>query len=193
MAARTDLWCDVGHFNEPEANKLADVVRHLRPKYVIETGFCTGRSACAALHGAGGSIERFVSVDINYKYRPEGPAYRQKFHDAYPDVFESFEQNSRTLFTEAFFDTFFKHGVDFATVDGDHSFEGCSYDIETIWSHLNSGGIIFVDDYMSGPPDGATIVDVNRACDEFMRAHPEASVEKWRHPGGKGACIFKKA
>ena len=44
-------------------------------------------------------------------------------------------------------------GVDWFTVD-DYSYRGCVNDIEKAMPYMNEGGIIIIDDYMSGPPNG---------------------------------------
>ena len=41
-----DFWCTTKeHFNVDQADFVKDLVKIHNPEYVLETGFCTGRSA----------------------------------------------------------------------------------------------------------------------------------------------------
>jgi hypothetical protein len=62
----------------------------------------------------------------------------------------------------------------------------------TYWydkGHINKGGIIIVDDYKSGHPNGCSIPAVTKACDEFTKRHPNIRRNVWNNKG-KGFCVF---
>lgn len=59
---------------------------------------------------------------------------------------EFFEQNTKMY--------------DWVYVDGDHSYEGCLYDLQNVWDIIKDGGILFGDDYSN--KKGST-----KAVDEF--------------------------
>ena len=56
---------------------------------------------------------------------------------------------------------------------------------------FNKNGIIIIDDYRSGPPNGCIIDDVTRACDDFSKKNQYLEKTEWNCKG-KGFCIFKK-
>jgi predicted O-methyltransferase YrrM len=58
--------------------------------------------------------------------------------------------------------------IDYLYIDADHSFEGCTQDLEAWWSHLRVGGLIAGDDY-DDPRQGVT-----QAWDEFEQRHGQA-------------------
>ena len=55
---------------------------------------------------------------------------------------------------------------------------------------MKKGGLILIDDYESGPPEGCNIPEVTNACDDFYEVKKEnLSREKW-NKDGKGFCLF---
>ena len=56
----TEYWCKRGHFNEDQYNYVRELVKKENPKYCLETGFCTGRSALSVLY-ENENIEKFVN------------------------------------------------------------------------------------------------------------------------------------
>lgn len=50
---------------------------------------------------------------------------------------------------------------DWVYVDGDHSYEGCYYDLVEAWKIIRPGGILFGDDYTNKP-------EVKKAVDQFL-------------------------
>jgi len=184
-----DYWCAKGHFNLDQAELFKQLVKQHNPKYVLETGFCTGRSAYSILKNAE-SLQKMMSIDINFDYiKPEGRTYRKLLTDAFP-IFFTIEGSSSNLLNELFIKKEFPEGIDWFTVDGDHTYKGCLNDLEQVYKYMNKGGIIIVDDYKSGPPNGHSIPDVTNACDSFHTNHPEIIKEEW-YKNGKGFCIFK--
>lgn len=184
-------WCSKGHFNLDQAKFFKKLSRLVKPKYIIETGFCTGRSA-AALLTSNENILKFISIDINLDYmKPEGRIYASLLTKEFSN-FQIIEDDSKKVLTDEFFKINFPNGIDWATIDGDHSYFGCFNDISKIAIHLNSEGIIIIDDYKSGPPNGVTIIDVTNAVNDFITKNFEFFKIEWNNKG-KGFCILTKS
>ena len=190
MDIKSEFWCQKGHFNKDQADYFMQLVKEYNPKYVLETGFCTGRSAYSVLNCAKG-LKKFVTIDINFDYiKPEGKIMRDKLSRHFK-VFKYYVGSSKDILNEKFISNEFPNGIDWFTVDGDHNYMGCLYDLEIASKHINHNGIMIIDDYKSGPPNGCVITDVNRACDYFYQKHPEFSKMEWNCLG-KGFCILRK-
>ena len=61
-----NYWHPWGHLNENERDFLIEQLKKLKPKYCLETGFATGRSAATTLCTI--KPEKFISIDINLNY-----------------------------------------------------------------------------------------------------------------------------
>ena len=184
----TEYWSERGHFNGDQFIFMNNLVKECKPKYCLETGFCTGRSALSVLYR--NEIDKFINIDINYGYFPEGRRMLKKFQETW-DGFKAIESSSEVILTENFFKKEFPEGIDWFTVDGDHTYRGCYNDIEKALPYMNEGGIIIIDDYMSGPPNGCKIPEVSRACDDIYTTYGDKLEMKSWNEKGKGFCIFK--
>lgn len=183
------FWCSDGHFNEDQAEYFKVLIDKHNPKYVLETGFCTGRSTAVVLVNAK-NIEKMISIDINFDYvKILGREYRKILEDNFP-CFSTIEDDSKNVLNDTFLKREFPNGIDWFTVDGDHSYGGCLFDLRSVHKHMNKGGIIIIDDYKSGKPNGAYLPEVTRACDDFHKEHPEINKVEW-YKKGKGFCVFK--
>lgn len=188
----THLWCRRGHFNEDQADKYADICRILKPRFVLEVGFCTGRSAACILHYSRRHLRRMISIDKDLDWKaPEGRQMARRLQEQF-DVFTVVEADSRELLTSNFISGEFPDGIDVATIDGDHTYEGCTSDLERIAPFLSLDGVMIVDDYASGPPNGIRIDSVTRSVDDFIvnnrkRFHGEV----W-NSSGKGFCFIRR-
>jgi hypothetical protein len=105
--------------------------------------------------------------------------------------YEVIEGDSKIILGQWFFEKYFPSGVDFAFVDGDHTYEGCLNDLNAVYPYLSETGIVVVDDYRSGPPNGAKFSSVTRAVEEFALEH-RLSIRYW-HKHGKGVAIIRKS
>lgn len=187
---KNDLWCSRGHFNKDQADFISSLVKKHNPIYVLETGFCTGRSAISVLLSSD-KIEKFVSIDINYDYiKPEGRVMRQRISDSFSN-FVSYEKDTNIFLNNKNLADEFPNGIDWFTVDGDHSYKGCLHDLETCLPHINKGGIIIIDDYKSGPPNGCVIKEVTNACNDFYNRNRDKLKKSEWNAKGKGFCIFE--
>jgi hypothetical protein len=188
----SDLWCRRGHLNKAQADKIATLCRELEPKYAIEVGFCTGRSSATVLHNTRASLHKMISVDKNLDFKsPEGRQMAALLTEKFP-MFRLIERSSRELLTPEFLRSEFPMGLDWAMVDGDHSYEGCTFDLEAIAGILNDTGIIVIDDYRSGPPKGVTIEAVTQSVDDFVARYSETFVMETWNEAGKGFSILRK-
>ncbi len=83
--------------------------------------------------------------------------------------------------------------VDLLFIDGDHSYEGCTADLENWYPNLAAGGHIVLHDCYYGSPVQDSIID-------FMARHPELEAvqspyihsEYWHLPAGSLAHVVKK-
>jgi len=187
----TRLWCTRGHLNHDQADKYAEICEGLQPRHVLETGFCTGRSAACVLHHSG-KVEKMISIDINLDYKaPHGRQMASVLAKTFPQ-WRVIENSSREVLCLEFFRQEFPEGIDLATIDGDHSYDGCMHDLEAVAPHLAPHGVIMVDDYRSGPPKGTRIESVTRSVDDFLAKNQGVfEGEQW-HKLGKGFCIIRR-
>jgi predicted O-methyltransferase YrrM len=184
-----NFWCAKGHFNVDQADFVKDLVNIHNPKYVLETGFCTGRSTSVILSNAK-NLKKMISIDIDFDYmKPEGRQYQKLLIDNFPH-FSTIENSSKIILNDNFLEKEFPNGIDLFNVDGDHSYEGCLFDLNSVYKHMNKNGIITIDDYKSGPPNGCSIPSVTNACDDFYKEHSYIEKQEW-YNNGKGFCIFK--
>lgn len=83
--------------------------------------------------------------------------------------------------------------VDVLFIDGDHSYEGCTADLENWYPNLVAGGHIVLHDCYYGSPVQESVID-------FMARHPELEAvqtpyvhaEYWNLPAGSLAHLIKK-
>jgi predicted O-methyltransferase YrrM len=186
------LWCvDQGHFNEDQALFVSDLVEKQGPEYCLETGFCTGRSALSVLLSTS-TIKKFISIDIDFGgfvTCHAGRKYKSLIESEFPR-FKGVQGSSDDILQELFFTSEYPSGIDWFMVDGDHSYNGCFTDIERAIPYMNDGGIIIIDDYNSGPPNGWVNSTVAKACDDILIKHKsKLSKSEWNKLG-KGFCIF---
>tara|TARA_R110000824_G_scaffold206523_3_gene391677 strand:+ start:14923 stop:15522 length:600 start_codon:yes stop_codon:yes gene_type:complete len=185
------LWCKEGHFNNDQCLVIENLVKEHQPKYCLETGFCTGRSALSVLNSSD-KIEKFITIDVNFDYRSEGRKYKELFKEEYAH-FKAIEEASRKIFNKEFFQKEYPNGIDWFTVDGDHSQKGCYNDIHEVLPYMNEGSIIIIDDYKSGPPNGCSIPSVTKACEAIFEKYEDIIERTEWNEKGKGFCIFKIA
>ena len=179
-------WHKEGHLNENQRDYLIGILGSRKPKYCLEIGFATGRSTVTTLYAA--DPVRLVSIDLNLDYM-KAREFARELLDKFPNLIIIESDSSKILYYHFFKDQF-PYGVDFAFVDGGHSFECCYSDISKIWPSLNKGGLMIIDDYESGKPDGCTLLGVNNAVNKFVDEH-KLPLQKW-NKNGKGFAILIK-
>jgi|SRR5579863_118085 len=162
-----------GYMYDPVAMLLYSLVKFYRPEVVIQTGHLWGKSALVALEAMTDGFElqserqnsdpkftAFVEAHtpeiparpllISIDPAPAGvPRWRvgvDVLRSWYPENFKFFNTTSQEFFERNWNfadESAWKKGL-FGIVDGDHSIEGCAYDIKRL-KKLNAS-IIFVDD-----------------------------------------------
>ena len=183
------LWSPkIGHLNENERDKIIEILLELNPRYALEIGFAGGRHTTTVLSTCP-MLKHMMSVDIDFDYQG-GRSKIELIKAEFGQTIEFIENNSCTLLNDDFFTENFENGLDYIFVDGCHSYNGAKCDMRACYPRLNSGGVMLVDDYMSGPPDGCTIQGVTNAVNDFAKEN-QLSFETW-NVRGKGLAIFTK-
>ena len=179
-------WWHDGHFNFDQRDYFIETLKELKPDNILEIGFASGRSCITALVAAQPS--RMVSLDVDLDYM-DARKHAQLLENDFPNL-KIIEGNSQQILNEQFFNEHFADGVDFAFVDGGHSYEDAKTDCDNVYPRLNQGGTMIVDDYMSGPPNGMELPGVTAAVIQFAK---ENSIlpQVW-NVKGKGFAIFTK-
>jgi hypothetical protein len=150
----------------------------LQPTSIFEIGVRAGYSALAFLRAV--PTARYVGVDINGDQhggffgaidhaRRLLISFDAEIHEASSIDYAMTHEGSRQA------------SFDLIHVDGDHSFDGCRFDLQL--AHRIGYRHLLVDDY-SG------IQDVQSACDEFAEANDSSLVQIVIQDGHNGSILF---
>ena len=178
-----NLWPTTGHLNEAQRIFLTTLLAKKKPSFCLEIGFCTGRSAITILEAA--KPAKLISIDKEPNRRSANPIL-----EAYPNL-HLVIGNSLEILTPEFLKAEFPKGLDFAFIDGGHTFKEALHDVSTCWKSLKKNGVMVVDDYHSCEPDGCILEGVNLAVDAFLENEKAAKLEVW-HENGKGFAVITK-
>jgi predicted O-methyltransferase YrrM len=181
-------WFAEGHLNFDQRDLFIKLLKDLKPKRCLEIGFASGRSTVTVLLAA--QPVMLVSIDLCLDYIPGARAHANLLEKKFPTL-KIIEGDSKAILNRTFFESYFPNGIDFAFVDGDHTYEGCSSDLSAVLPYINPGGIMLVDDYRSGPPNGVAFESVNSAVDDFTLRN-RLLLTYWCKDG-KGAAIMSKS
>jgi hypothetical protein len=133
-----------------------------------------------------------ISIEQNLDFlSPLGREMADALSQRYP-VFSIIEKWSRDVLCDGFFRQEFPNGVDLAMIDGDHTYDGCSFDLHGIAPYVRVGGTIVIDDYCSGPPNGIVFTDVNRSVNDFLKLFGAKFAHTAWNNGGKGFCFMSR-
>lgn len=136
-------------------DKLADLIRQVKPLIVVETGFCNGFGAeyiLKALDDNGaGHLYSIDPMDVNHC--TNGATPEPHTYDANPIVHPRFTL-IRGLSSHVMVPLVERIGpFDMFIHDSDHAFECQTWEYEAAWSMVKPGGIIVSDDcYWGDPP-----------------------------------------
>lgn len=139
-------WNDLPHYREGNTGKyikyqtyLFDLVREKKPGRILEIGFNAGHSACCFLNA--NPDTEMISFDI-CRHGTEQPAYEvlTKYFNL------TLVKGDSTLTVPSYFADNSTSKFDFIFVDGGHSDDVPYLDILNTLPHLNTNGIIIVDD-----------------------------------------------
>ena len=179
-------WWHNGHFNENQMNFFIELLTTIKPKNILEIGFASGRSCCTSLICA--EPLKMISIDIDLDYmsaRKHAEFMMLNFKNL-----KIIEGDSKKIICDEFLLNEFPNGLDFIFIDGGHSYNDAFLDIKNTFNHLNKNGVMIIDDYYSGPPDGCFIQEVNDAVNDFAKKN-NLEISTWNN-NGKGFAILKK-
>ena len=129
-------------------------VEYFQPKSILEIGFGCGQTLGLIAEAAGDNCKRIVSADISYDRA-------SSFKKLFPNLeVEYINGDSKNLKLNEKFD--------FINIDGDHSYDGASYDIKNCLSMTTRDTIICIDDYFWKEVDQAINDHLIKGQDEFV-------------------------
>jgi len=175
----SQYWHINGHMNADQRDYFIETLQTLKPRFCLEIGFASGRSAVTTLVAA--NPELLISVDLSLDYIQGARAHADVLKKDFQNL-KIIEGSSTQVLNERFFQSYFPKDIDFVFVDGDHTYAGCMADLKTVFPHLSQHGIIIVDDYRSGAPNGVSFPDVTDAVDDFV-LQKKLSLRYWQKDG----------
>lgn len=179
----TNFWDEeIGHLSEEQARYILNKVDNINMQNVLEIGFAGGRHTYAILKSF--DVNTMVSVDINFDYQ-NGRHKIKKIQDEFNKA-TFIEGDSKKVINKDFIDQYFKDGIDYAFVDGGHSYDDAISDMRNVYKYLSSGGIMIVDDYKSKVCPLST---VDRAVEDFAKEN-NIEFEVVALEDGKGMAVF---
>ena len=127
---------------------MAKTVKLHSPKHIFEIGFGSGRSAATIVQSLlyhKHPIKTFVSCDVRIGVG-QAMGYALFFKAMLKRTFtiDIIEASSNFLFQRSYLQRTFPYGIDWATIDGDDSYDEMLLDLYTVFTHLNNGGVIYV-------------------------------------------------
>ena len=138
-----------GYITEAQKKQFSSVLATYPPIHsVLEIGLNAGHSADHILKTCP-SIQKFVSIDISvFRYTILALIYLSK---KYEKVFQFIQGDSQTILPK-YSALRPNEKFDLIYIDGNHSYEGCSKDIESCKKLSHPGTKLWIDDYnMLGP------------------------------------------
>ena len=167
------------HFDEDQRDFFIELLIKLKPKYCLETGFETGTSSVTVCSAA--KPEKIICIGMGNNNATIAGNLSNQYN------FQLIVGNSVSVLTEVFFKNNFPYGVDFFHVDGGHTYEVATSDLEKTFPFMNNNSIIIVDDYHSII---CNINEVNKAVDDFCKNH-NLDMKSINTKSGKGMAIIK--
>lgn len=148
------VWKSLPRYKEGHIGKYEDKIQFIKelmddikPEVMAQTGMNAGHSAIVLLEN-GSNTSTLTSFDIGrWGYETE---VSEILNNEYGDRHLYIEGDSKKTLPE------FDIKLDYAFVDGDHSFEGCTSDMKNFDKILKSGGYMMIDD-LSHPPVGRAV------------------------------------
>lgn len=181
-----ELWHGLGHLRTTQRDFLIGLMERIKPKYCLETGFATGRSCVSVYFTA--YPTKMVSIELNLDQFHGARDHSKKILEKAENLVILEMDSTKINFQDIKTTYFDNNNIDFAFIDGDHSYSGCSADLYGCYEISNPGTIIVVDDYESGPPDGIAIHTVTHAVNDFVK-DKKLPITKW-NVNGKGFAII---
>lgn len=126
---------------------LWKVCEFFQPKKILEIGFLSGQSL-GILYEASNKVD-VISVDVDY-------THRAPFDQLFPDTNIKFIHDSSMNLS-------LSEQFDFVHIDGDHTYEYVSNDIQKVLPLLHNNSILCMDDFKDSKCPG-----VGRAVKEYL-------------------------
>tara|TARA_Y100001938_G_C8098038_1_gene439470 strand:- start:652 stop:1239 length:588 start_codon:yes stop_codon:yes gene_type:complete len=174
------------HFDEDQRDFFIDLLLELKPKYCLETGFCTGSSSATILSSCKPDKMITIGLDADSVYglgndKGVAGALEEKYN------FKLVSGDSTQVLNDEFFEKEFGDGVDFFHVDGGHTYHVARSDMESAMSHMNEGSVMIVDDYHSLQ---CPLKTVDEAVDDFVKEY-NLNFHSVNTESGKGMAIIR--
>jgi len=125
--------------------QMSKLIRKLKPQYVFETGFGYGRTMVTMLESCcNHRLLHYVNCDKNYSlYTPISNMVKDTISKTYSNI-KWYEKRTPEFFQEGILQKEFPNGIDWATIDGSPTYEGCLCELFSVLPHMKKGGIIYV-------------------------------------------------
>ena len=175
-------WFETGHLNINQRNYLIELLTELKPKNCLEIGFASGRSLVTIYFSC--KPERLLSIDIDLDYIKGAREFIEKLKKEFNNVFVLERDSTKINFNILNKNYFMNKGVDFAFIDGGHTYEICMLDLNNVYKISHKGTVILIDDYKSSFPDGYFLPEVTNAVDDFIKKY-DLILSTW-YMNGKG-------
>lgn len=147
---------NISWFPERQA-KLVDLIRLVKPRIIVETGFNMGHSAhliCRTIHELKKTDPEYSRAHVDFYIFDicEHECVRNNF-----EILKTYWRDCVSLHltegdsakTLPDFASRFQGRFDFAEIDGNHTFDGVQNDIRSVIKKIEDGGVVYVDDYKS--------------------------------------------
>lgn len=171
-----------------EITSLANLIKELKPKTVLEIGTAEGGTLFlfSRLAAPGAKI---ISVDLpGGKFGGGYPEWKISLYKSFPLPSQRLyllRENSHLISTqERIKEIIGTTPVDFLFIDGDHTYEGVKKDFEMYSPLVKDGGIIVFHDIAVHPPEKNC--DVHKFWEEIKKENSEEFIE---NPNQKWAGI----
>lgn len=181
------------HFGDDfiEGNQIihmSNIVRQVNPQYILETGFGSGRTGATIIQSCRKlPILKFVNCEQNYSLQyPVSNTFRDYFKAMCP-YYKTFESRSFELLRTSFLKTEFPNGINWFTVDGSPTYEGCLCELISVLNHMTVGSVIYV------VSDRNKMINFNMrdACDFFGEMFSSKVTKILDDVVGREICYFK--
>jgi hypothetical protein len=153
--------------------QMSKLVRQYNPQYVLETGFGSGRTAATVVRSCRvRPILTYVNCEKNYHlYDPVSVNYSNYFNGMCP-FFKLVELRSGQYLRKNQLEKDFPKGIDWFTVDGDPTYEGCLCELVSVLPYMRPQGII----YIVRDRNQSKNENVRDATDTFEQLHADKLV-----------------
>ena len=125
--------------------QMSKLIRKKKPQYVFETGFGYGRTMVTMIESCcNHRLLHYVNCDKNYfLYTPISDMIKENISKSCSNI-KWYEKRTPEFFQENILKKEFPDGIDWATIDGSPTYEGCLCELFNTFLHMKKGGVIYV-------------------------------------------------